>query len=646
MPQTKKAQDIDNIKAIISNYMKAQYRPYSTNDILLNLHNQVPKQKLSKGLATLVKEKELIVKTVGKTSYYCFKMLSQELESSYTELLDEVPQIEKETAEVEVELNELATELKNLKLTPSNSEISQRLVEAKTELEVLRNQQQHPRNNPLNIKDTNSHISQLRRFKSLRGTVLDITETKSILNSMGIDEAEMKRFLPQLAEQLHYSASDSSKIALWGTIGTALAGPISGAVVDRRGYTLSSFIGALLIISGYGGMKCQYDQQHSQIKLSCFWLFSIGLGSTFINSACLKCCAVSFPSIRGVATSLPLALYGLSALFYSVIASVFYTGRTSEFLGFVGISIVAICFVCFPSVYIADKEHKLRNASTFRNNHSLELREKSVNPDSKAELFKSYKFWLLFAILGSLASLGQMYIYSVGYIVKSLVGFTIAEQNLEITTTGDKIDVLIQQQQQLQVGMISIANCVGRILSGILGDIITQSFSMPRSWLLLIPSVGTTFCQLLTSSTQQYANLPLNSFSVGLFYGFTFCLIPIIVGDIFGMENFSFNWGITCLAPIGPSYYFTSMFGKEYDLKSKKVDSLTTSESGDIITSLGCVLGNKCYSDILGVTAGVGCVATILVLIFNFSDVLFRRRRETLSLSEIRNKNLYIEKPN
>ena len=253
---------------------------------------------------------------------------------------------------------------------------------------------------------------------------------------------------------------------------------------------------------------------------------------------------------------------------------------------------------------------------------------------------------MCFAILGSLASLGQMYIYSVGYIVKSLVGYSTTEEHLEVAATSDQIELLIQQQQQLQVGMISIANCIGRILAGILGDIITQSFSTPRSWLLVIPSVGTTFCQILTSNTVHYNNLPLNSFLVGLFYGFTFCLIPIIVGDIFGMEDFSFNWGITCLAPIGPSYYLTSMFGKEYDLKSGKTALMDMAKDGEtLLATMGCSLGNKCYNSVLGVTAGVGCFAIILVLVFNFSDMICRRKPKTLSLQDIRINKMYIEKP-
>lgn len=104
--------------------------------------------------------------------------------------------------------------------------------------------------------------------------------------------------------------------------------------MDKKGYTVALIIGGLSIISGYLGMKKQYDNQYSHLLVSSSFLFLIGCGSTFINSACMKCCAVSFPSIRGVATSLPLALYGLSALFYSVIASVFFPGKTSEFLGF------------------------------------------------------------------------------------------------------------------------------------------------------------------------------------------------------------------------------------------------------------------------------------------------------------------------
>ena len=428
-------------------------------------------------------------------------------------------------------------------------------------------------------------------------------------------------YSPQLANQLHYSASDSSIIALCGTIGVAIAGPISGAGVDRKGYTVSLLIGGILIISSYIGLKRQFDYAWSNVQFSSFTIFLVGVGSTFINSACLKCCAVSFPSIRGVATSLPLALYGLSALFYSVIASVFYPGDTSNFLGFLVMSIIFIYLICFPSVYIADCEHKLKSASTFHKPsvtvNSTHHHPSNTDSQSISSLFTDVKFWLLFLITGTLAAMGQMYIYSVGYMVKALVTKALpAEMN---------VNIIIQQDQQFQVGLISIANFIGRIVSGISGDIITQSFHKPRESLLFIPAIGMGICQLLAFNIESYTELPSNSFLIGFFYGFTFCILPIIVGDAFGMENFSFNWGIVSMSPIVPSFYFTKLFGQIYDSNSVTIQDLNDANSNTFV----CTLGKLCYNSIFKLTLALSISAIIAVVVLNFREFISKRRKIT-----------------
>ncbi|KAI5955071.1 hypothetical protein KGF54_001632 [Candida jiufengensis] len=455
-------------------------------------------------------------------------------------------------------------------------------------------------------------------------------------------------YSPQLAKKLNYTATESSKIALFATLGTGIAGPVSGYVVDQKGYTSSLIIGGVLIISGYIGLKYQYDTSLSYVNLSSLFLFSIGSGSTFINSGCLKCCAVGFPSIRGVATSLPLALYGLSALFYSVIGSVFYSANISNFLGFLGRSITIIFIICLPSVYLADKEHKLKKAVNFKNTSTTaDVHEKEVNEEN-SNILKNYKFWFLFIITGLLASLGQMYIYSVGYVVKSLVNYASTSGNLvpeqsssssDTVLSQDKIDLIVQQQQQIQVGTISIANCIGRIVSGILGDIIVQSFQKPRSWLLVVPSIGLTAIQLINYFTESFKSLSINSFIIGFTYGFTFCIMPIITGDLFGMKNFSLNWGIISLSPILPTYIFTNYFGKEYDFNSQKVTTMSTTSTTNEVT--GCSIGNQCYNKIFKVTFLAGLLSLILIVIFNFKS---RRKTKMLSLLDLRSNN-YIEKP-
>lgn len=447
-------------------------------------------------------------------------------------------------------------------------------------------------------------------------------------------------YSPQYANRLSYSVSDASKIAQFGTIGVAVSGPISGKVVDKKGYTGALIIGGLCILCGYCGMKKQFDYSHSSLSLSYFLMYLIGSGSTFINSVCLKCCAVSFPSIRGVATSLPLALYGLSALFYSVVGSIFYPGDTSAFLGFLAYSSLVIFAICAPSIIMTDKEHLIRKQlhshrntpsasniemSNLRTPISLnatpQLSPKPSNPTRSpsiqaaldedvhtGNIFASPKFWIVFFLTGILAAIGQMYIYSVGYIVKALIGKGLMFDSSMTAETKAQIEAAIQKNQQLQVGLLSTTNCIGRLLSGIFGDIITQSFNKRRSWLLFIPSVGLTLTQVIGYELTDYNKLASMSLLTGFFYGFTFCIMPIIVGDMFGMENFSLNWGIVCLAPILPSFFFTNLFGNIFDSNS------SVTEDGSHV----CSLGKTCYNSIFKLNFLITFVCIVVVCILNF----------------------------
>lgn len=440
-------------------------------------------------------------------------------------------------------------------------------------------------------------------------------------------------YSPQFAEQLNYSVTDASSIALLGTVGVAVAGPIAGIVVDRKGYTASLLIGGTSIVCGYLSLKYQYDNVYSNKFLSMMLIFLIGCGSTFINSACMKCCAVCFPSIRGVATSLPLALYGLSAMFYSVIASIFYPGDTSRFLGLLGYSAIGILAICSPSVILCDREHKVRRAvvtelkveskeaksislpssTTYKPlsvNYAGHLSDVNI---SGLELVYSPKFWLLFLSTGFLAAIGQMYIYSVGYMVKALLTNHLMKSEVSL----EKLEDLIQRDQQMQVSLLSIANCIGRILAGISGDIVVQSFHKSRKVLLFVPGIGFLVAQIVLLQLSDYTKLSLVSLLMGFVYGFTFCIMPIIVGDVFGMEHYSYNWGIVALAPILPSFYLTSLFGKIYDSNS------SMDPSSNLVV---CTLGRYCYSSIFKFTFGISIFILILITLLNFKSKYFTKQ--------------------
>lgn len=424
-------------------------------------------------------------------------------------------------------------------------------------------------------------------------------------------------------------------------MGIAMSGPLAGVIVDKKGYSVSLITGAVAIVVGYSLLKWQYDAPHSNLPLLCFELFFIGCGSTFISSLCLKCCAVTFPTIRGVATSLPLALYGLSAMFYSMVASIFYPGDTLGLLSFLILSLLAIFSVCCPSVMRCDYVRITRRRAhpdtveltTFGppepvpeplQVHGLHL----VSEISGLSLLRTPRFWLLFVTTGILASLGQMYIYSVGYMVKALVtsSYSLPHDGQE---SVQSIDILVQKQQQLQVSLLSVTNCVGRLAAGIMGDLINQSFRKPRGWLLFLPCGGLILTQVLALTIKLYESLGLASMLTGFFYGYTFCILPIIVGDVFGMDNFTQNWGLMGLAPVVPGVYFTNLFGKVYDAKS------TVNETG----YSSCSLGNGCYDLVFKLTLGMGILALLAVSVFNFGERYVASRqlyeRRSLSVSAI-----------
>lgn len=434
-------------------------------------------------------------------------------------------------------------------------------------------------------------------------------------------------------------------MALSGNLAVALAGPFSGALVDRKGYNYPLIIGAAGLLLGYVGLRAQYVLLRSNLMYSCLCLFIVGSGLTFLFSVCLKCSAVTFPQHRGMATSLPSALYGLLAMFYSVAASSIYPGDTLGFLYFLPFSVVVIFIACAPiimtcetrrtpapRVVLALEPLEMASLPAFgkANKFASSLRVANTGgvgvggghltghydagEVSDQSLLLSPRFWLLFVITGSIASIGQMYIYSVGYMVKALILVQLDDASDSSIETA--INTFIQGEQSLQVALLSTANCLGRLVAGFLGDFVRHNLRKPRSWLLFIPGFGFTLTQFMALSILDYHGLHAVSSISGFMYGFTFCMLPIIVGDVFGMNNFSRNWGLMGLAPIIPSNLFTSLFGIVYDLNS-------------IVTELGlhlCLAGNQCYNLIFNLSLVVALVALFIVFIFNFGDAYLSTR--------------------
>ncbi|KAG8679035.1 hypothetical protein FRC09_019311, partial [Ceratobasidium sp. 395] len=155
----------------------------------------------------------------------------------------------------------------------------------------------------------------------------------------------------------------------------------------------------------------------------------------------------------------------------------------------------------------------------------------SIVPEAEAvdiygiSLFKTLDFWVLFGVLSLLAGTGLMYINNVGSIVQAL---------LAAGNPGwDHKDGM--ERQTAQVSVISIANSAGRLLIGLGADYGRNAYDAPRSYFLILVSLVAILSQLVLMNAEIPDHLWMTSSLLGLAYGATFGLCPVLAIEWFGL---------------------------------------------------------------------------------------------------------------
>lgn len=135
------------------------------------------------------------------------------------------------------------------------------------------------------------------------------------------------------------------------------------------------------------------------------------------------------------------------------------------------------------------------------------------------------------------------------------------------------------------VSIIAIASTFSRIASGSLCDFLaptplaqnmsssfgalstTPSRGISRVTFLLLSSTITLLAQVLTASgifSNHAEDFWVVSALLGLGYGATFSLTPMIISVVWGIENFGTNWGIVAVAPAGAATVWGLVYSAVY----------------------------------------------------------------------------------
>lgn len=199
-----------------------------------------------------------------------------------------------------------------------------------------------------------------------------------------------------------------------------------------------------------------------------------------------------------------------------------------------------------------------------------------------------------FLIVSLCSGICQMYIYTVGFIVRAQFTFN----GNEGSAAG---------MQAIQVSTISIASFAGRVCSGIISDYIYKNWRAQRQWVILGTILLTFIGQLFLVLTNSIHGITFVSVCVGGAYGILNGSYPAIIADEFGTKSFTTAWGLVNSGPLMLLFTLEKYFGFIYDGHSD--------ENGV------CHLGNACYRGAFE-TSSVLCVLTAV-----FTGLMMYSRR-------------------
>lgn len=174
-----------------------------------------------------------------------------------------------------------------------------------------------------------------------------------------------------------------------------------GILVDAKGPRPAVLLGSIMLALGYFPLHLAYDKGSGSVALMCLYSFLSGLGGCTAFAAAVKTSALNWPHHRGTATAFPLAAFGLSAFFFSLIGGFLFPGDTGDFLmllayGTSGMTFLGFWFLrviphhgSYQSVAADEDEGKVRSDAPFvepgRSSRTFPSTSTSTLPTNQAD---------------------------------------------------------------------------------------------------------------------------------------------------------------------------------------------------------------------------------------------------------------------
>ncbi|KAJ1550647.1 hypothetical protein HK096_005767, partial [Nowakowskiella sp. JEL0078] len=157
-------------------------------------------------------------------------------------------------------------------------------------------------------------------------------------------------------------------------------------------------------------------------------------------------------------------------------------------------------------------------------------------------------------------------------------------------------DPVIQSVQNLHVSILSFANFLSRLLSGLLSDLLATRFLIPRiHFTFLAALLMIVACIFGAWWVKNVSDLMWVTVLVGCSYGVAWTAAPVLVGEYFGSRRFAFHWGVMTIVPAVGGQLMSLYFGLVYD-----ANRIVPDEFWDVIggSSVKPCRGTKCFAPV------------------------------------------------
>lgn len=432
--------------------------------------------------------------------------------------------------------------------------------------------------------------------------------------------------------------------------------PIGGA-------SRTAVMAAVMTLAGYLGVWAWSAElihpPYWQVWI--FW-FLWGHGSGWFDNAAMTTTAKNFPRQRGRAMALMKAFYGLSGSMLTQVYDLFFFGRTSAFLLFLGIGLSAGGALCAPLLWLVPMSREERDEPEKRFHLGLRLvlglasfllavsmlRELwgmsvAINATSFVVTLLAVCSLVLLAHGSAIEGPAQLFTiaddpyagapadgafpsFGLGDAARQadfwflfLVVFTGMGSGLVVLNhVGQMVTALggSENATAILVSLISIANCFGRIAFGVVPDALG---AVPRPLFCAI-NLAIMACAQLLLAIGAMPTLCAGAVVAGFSYGGFWTLMPSLVSELFGTRNFATLYNCQSLAVSCASLTFSTIVASSlYDRQAVQHPTAK---------GRGCE-GSTCYRTISLIMVAACCVGIASAAALHFLD---RRRRELRSL--------------